>query len=110
MNEVIESAKIDKFSKIIIYGAGEVGKAAGKAAKINSLKVACFVDRKKSLWGTGIEGTIVYSLVTALDKYPKVPILIGSFEFLDQIESTIKDMLAEKNLTNQIFSTKDLCL
>jgi predicted HAD superfamily hydrolase len=110
MNDVIESAQIDKFSKIIVYGAGELGKAAVKAAKINSLTVECFVDRKKSLWGTDIEGTLVYSLATALDKYPEVPLLIGSFEFLDQIESTIKDMLAKKHLTNRIFSTKDLCL
>ncbi len=110
MNDVIESARIDKLSKIIVYGAGEVGKAAVKAAQINSLRVECFVDRKKSLWGTDIEGTLVYSLDTALDKYPKVPILIGSFEFLDQIEPTIKDMLTEKQLTNRIFSAKDLCL
>jgi len=110
MNDVIESAQIDKFSKIIIYGAGEVGKAAVKAAKINSLKVACFVDRKKSHWGTYIEEIQVFSLEKALDIYPKVPLLIGSFEFLDQIESTIKDMLAKKELTNQILSTKDLCL
>ena len=95
MNDVIESAQIGKFSKIIVYGAGEL-KVAVKAAKINSLTVECFVDRKKSLWGTDIEGTLVYSLATALDKYPKVPLLIGSFEFLDQIESTIKDMLAKK--------------
>jgi len=68
------------------------------------------VDRKKSLWGTNIEEIKVFSLEKALDKYPMVPILIGSFEFLDQIESTIKDMLTKKQLTNRIFSTKDLCL
>jgi len=110
MNDVIESAKIDKLSKIIVYGAGEVGKAAVKAAKINSLTIECLVDRKKSLWGTYIEEIQVCSLEKALDKYPKVPILIGSFEFLDQIESTIKNMLTKKHLTNRIFSTKDLCL
>lgn len=110
MNDVIESAQIDKLSKIIVYGAGEVGKAAIKAAKINSLTIECLVDRKKSLWGTNIEEIKVFSLEKALDKYPMVPILIGSFEFLDQIESTIKDMLTKKQLTNRIFSTKDLCL
>ena len=58
MNDVIESAQIGKFSKIIVYGAGELGKVAVKAAKINSLTVECFVDRKNHFGAQILKGLL----------------------------------------------------
>ena len=48
MSNLLEFIK-GELSDIIIYGAGEVGKSARKAAEITK-RVKCFVDRKESLW------------------------------------------------------------
>ena len=108
MNDLVEIVKAKGFSKIIIYGAGEAGKALYKAAEINEVKVGCFVDRKKSLWGEYVESAQVFSLETALDEFDKIPFVIGSFEFLDQIENSIRSKAKELKLDPLIFSTRDL--
>jgi hypothetical protein len=108
MNDLVEIIKAKGFSKIIIYGAGEAGKALYKAAEINEIKVGCFVDRKESLWGEYVESAQVFSLETALDEFDKIPFVIGSFEFLDQIENSIRSKAKELKLDPLIFSTRDL--
>jgi len=108
MNDLVEIVKAKGFSEVIIYGAGEVGKALYKAAEINEVKVGCFVDRKESLWGEYVESAQVLSLETALDEFDKIPFVIGSFEFLDQIENSIRSKAKELKIDPTIFSTKDL--
>jgi predicted HAD superfamily hydrolase len=108
MNDLVEIVKAKGFSEIIIYGAGEAGKALYKAAKINEVKAGCFVDRKESLWGEYVESAQVLSLETALDEFDKIPFVIGSFEFLDQIENSIRTKAKELEHNPIIFSTKDL--
>ena len=104
----LESLRQKAISKIIIYGAGEAGKALYKAAEINEVRVGCFVDRKESLWGEYVESAQVLSLETALEEFNKIPLVIGSFEFLEQIENSIRSKAKELNLDPIIFSTKDL--
>ena len=108
MNDLMEIVRGEDFSEIIIYGAGEAGKALYKAAEINELKVGCFVDRKDSLWGEYVESAQVLSLETALVEFDKIPFVIGSFEFLEQIENSIRSKAKELKLDPMIFSTKDL--
>ena len=108
MNDLMALVKEEDFYSIIIYGAGEAGKAVRQAAEINDMKVTCFVDRKESLWGTKIESIKVLSLGQALEKSPNIPIVIGSFEFLDQIEAKLTEVLSTNSLTNRIFSVKNL--
>ncbi|MFL2913063.1 MAG: hypothetical protein ACJZ64_00315 [Opitutales bacterium] len=108
MNNVMEIIKTDHISRIIIYGAGEVGEATYKASEINSIDVLCVIDRKQSLWGSHLQNTKICSLNTALSEFPEIPIVIGSFEFLAQIQSTIQDSLTKLNLSNKIYSIKDL--
>jgi hypothetical protein len=50
----------------------------------------------------------VYSLGSALDEFDKIPFLIGSFEFLEQIENSIRSKAKELEHDPIIFSTKDL--
>ena len=97
---------MENFSEIIIYGAGDVGKSAKRAADINQLEPKCFVDRKESLWGNRIENINVVPLPKALEDFPETPVIVGSFEFSKQIEDTITEKLRERNLKNRIFQLK----
>jgi len=108
MNDLVEIVRAKGFSKIIIYGAGEAGKALYKAAEINKVRAECFVDRKESLWGKYVESSQVLSLETALKEFYKLPFVIGSFEFFEQIENSIRSQAKELKLDPMIFSTKDL--
>ena len=108
MNDLIQALKAKNISEIIIYGAGEAGRSLLMAAQINNLKVECFVDRKESLWGEYVESAQVLSLETALDEFDEIPFVIGSFEFLEQIENSIRSKAKELKLDPMIFSTKDL--
>lgn len=108
MSNLLEFIKGEDLSDIIIYGAGEVGKSARKAAEITQIEVKCFVDRKESLWGNQIENINIVSLAKALEDFPNTSVLVGSFEFLEQIEETISEALQERNLTSRVFSVKNL--
>ena len=78
------------------------------ASKINDINVECFVDRKESLWGKYIENTMIYSLVDALQKFGSCPIVIGSFQFLKQIEDTINLTCEKLSLHIEVYSIKDI--
>lgn len=108
MNNLIELVKSEKFSNIIIYGAGEVGKAAKKAADMNNINVECFIDRNESLWGSQIENIPVLSISQALEKFVDTALVIGSFGFLKQIKSIITKELREKKLNNRFFSVENI--
>ena len=108
MNDLIEIVKAKDFSNIIIYGAGEVGKALHKAAGINDVQVECIIDRKESLWGNFISDTEILSLHTSIGKFLDIPFVVGSFEFIEQIEYSIITKAKELNLNPIIFSIKDL--
>ena len=108
MNDLMEIMKAEVLSSIIIYGAGEAGKALLKAAEINEVDVKCFVDRKESLWDNQIGNIKIVSLEKALEDFPNTSIVVGSFEFLEQIEGTIAKALRERNLKNRVFSVKNL--
>ena len=108
MNDLSQTLKAKAISSIIIYGAGDAGKSMLTAATINKIKVECFVDRKESLWGKYIENTMIYSLVDALQKFGSCPIVIGSFQFLKQIEDTINLTCEKLSLHIEVYSTRDI--
>lgn len=100
---ILTSTQLDISTGIVIYGAGEVGEVALEVAVKRNLQVKCFVDRNKLLWGTKIKGIPVFPLDSVLSKFPKVPFLIGSVKFVDEIISTIK-----KVQSNRILSIRDI--
>jgi hypothetical protein len=108
MNDLSQTLKAKGISRIIIYGAGDAGKSMLTAATINNISVECFVDRKESLWGKYIENTMIYSLVKALQKFESCPIVIGSFQFLKQIEDTINISCEKLSLPVEFYSIKDI--
>jgi predicted HAD superfamily hydrolase len=107
MNDLSQTLKAKGISSIIIYGAGDAGKSMLTAATINNIYVECFVDRKESLWGKYIENTMIYSLVGALQKFGPIPVVIGSFQFLKQIEDSINLTCEKLSLHIEVFSIKD---
>ena len=108
MNDLSLTLKAKDISNIIIYGAGDAGKSMLTASTIHDIDVECFVDRKESLWGKYIENTIVYSLVDALQTFGPIPVVIGSFQFLKQIEDTIKLTCEKLSLHIEVYSTRDI--
>ena len=50
----------------------------------------------------------IISLEKALEDFPNTSIVVGSFEFLEQIEDSIAKALRERNLKNRVFSVKNL--
>jgi len=108
MNDLIVALKAKNISEIIIYGAGEAGRSLLTAAQINDLKVECFVDRKETLWGKHVESKMIYSLPEALRKFGSSPLVIGSFQFLKEIEDTINLTCEKLSLHIEVYSIKDI--
>ena len=108
MNDLSQTLKAKAISSIIIYGAGDAGKSMLTAATINKINVECFVDRKESLWGKYIENTMIYSLVDALQTFGSIPVVIGSFQFLKQIEDTINLTCEKLSLHIDVHSIRDI--
>lgn len=102
MNQLVQRVLQEDIREIIIYGAGEVGENLLRASKLNSLKVICIVDRKKTLWGSFIEDTEIISLEEAVIKGNHTYV-IGSLAFIDDIEKTIKEKYAGTKIIPQIF-------
>ena len=107
MNNLILRLKEKNIFKIIIFGAGEAGQALQTAAKINHVKVLCFVDSKDCLWGEKINNINVFSLTDALQKFGTIPIVIGSFHFLKQIEDSINRTFEKLSVNGEYYSAKD---
>jgi radical SAM superfamily enzyme YgiQ (UPF0313 family) len=76
-------------NEVIVYGAGEVGRALLAVAPDSGLAIRCLVDRNAALWGQAIEGIPICSLSNAmklgLHKY-----LIASFSYIDEIKKQIE--------------------
>jgi hypothetical protein len=108
MNNLILRLKEKNIFKIIIFGAGEAGQALQTAAKINHVKVLCFVDSKDCLWGEKINNINVFSLTYALQKFGTIPIVIGSFHFLKQIEDSINRTFGQLSVKGEYYSTKNI--
>jgi anaerobic magnesium-protoporphyrin IX monomethyl ester cyclase len=75
--------------EVIVYGAGEVGRAFLAVATKAGLAVRCVVDRNQALWGQAIEGVPICSLQDAfglgLHKY-----FVASFSYVDEIREQIE--------------------
>ena len=104
MLRLVSYVKTLNFSEISIYGAGLVGKTLKKAALLYSLNIHVFIDSKNDLWGRSIDSTEITSLEKAVLSNNKIPILIASFQFIDQIENIIKNY--DTKLT--FFSIRDI--
>ena len=108
MNDLLETLKAKDISNIIIYGAGDAGRSMLTAATINSIYVECFIDRKETLWGEYIENTVIHSLSDAVSKFRSIPVVIGSFQFLKQIEDNINLTCEKLSLPIEVYSIKDI--
>lgn len=108
MNDLSLTLKAKDISNIIIYGAGDAGKSMLTASTIHDINVECFVDRKESLWGKYIENIMIYSLVDALQKFGPIPVVIGSFQFLKQIEDTINLTCEKLSIHFEAYSIRDI--
>lgn len=103
MLEVIEKVKEDGVKKVALYGAGENGRQFYFLCMLYHLKVNCFIDRKKSIWGTKKEGIDVIGLEEAMAKGNDAYIVTSLFS-ISEITDFIKEKYKQAGKKPQIYS------
>lgn len=93
MNAMVSEIKREGISEIIVYGAGEVGRALMKIASMYQLHVRNIVDRKESLWGNVIDGVEIVSLDEAMKSGLHV-YAVASLAFSREIKNDIEERYA----------------
>jgi len=88
--------------KVVVYGAGVVGRNFIRAARLSGLSVLCAADRNAQLWGTRLEGIDVMSLEAAICA-GNHHYAVASFAFSGEIRDTIHAAYRGLNLQPKIF-------
>ncbi len=88
---------------VLVYGAGEAGRAFARAAQTVGLRPCGFVDKKPSLWGSQVEGVEVLSLDAAMGRGIHV-YAVGSFAFASEIQHEIRLAYAAAGCRPRIFA------
>ncbi|NRT73687.1 HAD family hydrolase [Clostridium beijerinckii] len=102
MNDLAIAIKKKAIDKVIIYGAGDVGRAAIKAFKANNIDIECIVDRNENLWGSYIEGIKVESIDNACFMKTKA-FVVSSFAYSKEISKLINIKEKEYKFKANIF-------
>lgn len=90
--ECVKKLKKNKVNKVIIWGAGEVGRVCIEQLIKEKISIENLVDRKEWLWDTEIRNIKIISMNMLKLKYvnKKIIILIASFGFVDEIRNIIR--------------------
>jgi glycosyltransferase involved in cell wall biosynthesis/GT2 family glycosyltransferase len=91
-----------RIEEIVVYGAGEAGRALREALGWHRVRVSAFVDRDPAKVGTIVEGVDVISLDEAV-KRGVTTFAIGSFAFAAEIRQTIESAYARDRRHPVIF-------
>lgn len=84
----INSNKDHKLEKIILFGAGEVGKSISELLKYSGEDVIeCFCDNNSALWNKQIDGKMICSYKECKEKNNKF--VIASTQYVDEIEQQL---------------------
>lgn len=89
--------------KIVIYGAGEIFLQLEEKLKQADIKILHVIDKKaqkKEFWQNGYK---VKSKSSLLKLNPKIPIIIASFAFADEIVKDLEGYKKENGLKNEIY-------
>lgn len=80
IGKIEDDSKLLLEDKIVIYGAGTIGKRLVRAldGKGCKEKIVAFCDSNQKIWGKKEEGIQVMSLKETVEKYPDAAYLIGS--------------------------------
>jgi predicted HAD superfamily hydrolase len=103
MSGLVSEIQQAGFHQIVVYGAGEIGRALIKAAHLHQLKIVYIVDRKESLWGQFIDGVEIVSLQQAIDKKSDA-FAIGSLAFTKEIKKILGESCDRAGLNVKIFA------
>ncbi|WP_248929431.1 HAD family hydrolase [Paenibacillus hamazuiensis] len=104
MSHLVAMIRQANINQIMIYGAGEVGQSLLKLARLNQIKVTCFIDRKMSLWGQLIDGVEVIPLKEAVDRGFSDVYAVGSLSFIEDIVADIEAQYQCTDGSPRIFS------
>jgi lipopolysaccharide biosynthesis glycosyltransferase len=83
--------------EVIVYGAGDVGRAFVPEARACGLRVAFAVDRNPILWGQHLEGVPIMSLQQVM-QHKLHNYAIASFSYTDEISAQIKKSYANQSI------------
>lgn len=103
MQQIVEQVQKQGIEEIALYGAGENGRQFFFLCRLYHIKVACFIDRKESLWGTFKEGTPVMGLKQAIEE-GKNHFIITSLFSIQEIEFYIRECFQDRKEKPIIFS------
>ena len=87
--KMVVKLKKNNIDKIIIYGAGQVGRSLIKLANISAIEVVSIVDKNESKWGKNILDVKVNSIDQAFLKKCN-NFIIASFSYKNEIRNTIE--------------------
>lgn len=103
MQNVVEKVQQQGIEKIALYGAGENGRQFYFMCRLYHIRVACFIDRKESLWGTLKEGIPVMGLRQAMEEGQNNFIITSLFS-IQEITFYIKECFQDRKEKPVIFS------
>ncbi len=103
MSKLVRRIRRHGIREVLVYGAGEAGRALARAARSAGLRPCGFVDKKQSLWGSQVEGVEVLSLAEARERGIHV-YAVGSFAFTREIRREIRLAYAGAGSRPRIFT------
>lgn len=92
MLELGLQVKKDKINKVIVYGAGEMGRTLIKALKLLNIRAESIVDKNDALWNSYIFETPITSLDKVMCDNKSCNIfVIGSLSFAYEIQNELNE-------------------
>ncbi len=89
MIEICDKLQEKGVSDVIVYGAGEVGRAFSDISRVYGIKIHYFVDRDSSLWGVELQNNVRVYPVSKLKENNNTPIVIASLSYQKEIKDTV---------------------
>ena len=109
MLEYCDRLAADGAVRVTAYGAGAVGRAFVRAARLKKIRVVQVVDRNAALWGTFLEGAEIVSLDEAIVRKADA-FAITSFAFIHEIRDSILRRYLEAQLPSpRIYMPGQVC-
>ncbi len=78
--------------EIIIYGCGHDGRKIKRGLEICGYSILCWCDSNSELWGSEIEGKIVFSPEELMPNYAKCLVIIGSKHYEREMRARLFDV------------------
>ena len=83
-------ASIDAGERVIIFGAGNIGKVVLYALKGKGADVICFTDNDKWLWGKEVEGVVIKEADAVFGSGKDIRVIVANVDHNMEIREQLK--------------------